>query len=100
MSTPRLPALYLPHGGGPSFFMTGERKALYQPMEDFLRGVHRLLPAAPTAILIITAHWETDIPSFTGAPNPALVYDYYGPASRSWRPRQRHCCSPQVFRPG
>jgi aromatic ring-opening dioxygenase catalytic subunit (LigB family) len=78
MSTPRLPALYLPHGGGPSFFMTGERKALYQPMEDFLSGVHRLLPAAPTAILIITAHWETDIPSFTGAPNPALIYDYYG----------------------
>ena len=78
MSAPRMPALYLPHGGGPSFFMTGERKQLYQPMEDFLRGVQGLLPATPTAILIVTAHWEAPVPSFTGALQPGLIYDYYG----------------------
>jgi aromatic ring-opening dioxygenase catalytic subunit (LigB family) len=78
MTAPRMPAMYLPHGGGPSFFMEGERKRLYQPMEDFLRGVQHLLPATPQAILLVTAHWETAIPSFTGASQPGLVYDYYG----------------------
>ncbi|MBL0421577.1 dioxygenase [Ramlibacter sp. AW1] len=77
MTIPRLPALFVPHGGGPSFFMTGERKRLYQPTEDFLRGVHTLLPARPRAILLATAHWETEIPSFTGGERPGLIYDYY-----------------------
>jgi aromatic ring-opening dioxygenase catalytic subunit (LigB family) len=53
----RMPALYIPHGGGPSFFMTGERKQLFQQTEDFLRGIDQHLPAKPSAILIVTAHW-------------------------------------------
>lgn len=78
MTTTRMPALYLPHGGGPSFFMTGERKQRYQATEDFLRSVHTLLPVQPSSILIITAHWETAVPSFTGGLRPELIYDYYG----------------------
>ncbi|MDE2419507.1 MAG: dioxygenase [Burkholderiales bacterium] len=73
-----MPSLYLPHGGGPSFFMTGERKVRYQQTENFLRSVNSLLPATPTAILIVTAHWETSVPSFTGGTRPDLIYDYYG----------------------
>jgi aromatic ring-opening dioxygenase catalytic subunit (LigB family) len=75
---PRMPSLYIPHGGGPSFFMTGERKQRYQATEDFLRNVQHLLPERPSAILIITAHWEAPIPSFTGGEHPGLIYDYYG----------------------
>ena len=78
MNAARMPAMYLPHGGGPSFFMTGERKRRYQATEDFLRSVRELLPAAPTAILIVTAHWESAVARFTGARQPALIYDYYG----------------------
>jgi len=74
----RMPSLYIPHGGGPSFFMTGERKQRYQDTEDFLRRVGDDLPRRPSAILIVTAHWETRIPSFTGHPHPQLIYDYYG----------------------
>ena len=58
--------------------MTGERKRLYQPTEDFLRSVRGTLPATPTAILLVTAHWETAVPSFTGGLQPELIYDYYG----------------------
>lgn len=78
MNTSRMPTLYLPHGGGPSFFMTGERRHRYQAMEDFLSGVQNLLPSLPSAILIVTAHWEAAVPSFTGANRPELIYDYYG----------------------
>lgn len=74
----RMPSLYIPHGGGPSFFMTGERKQRYQETENFLSSLQHFLPARPTAILIITAHWETQVPSLTGGVNPALIYDYYG----------------------
>jgi len=28
--------------------------------------------------LIVTAHWEAPVPSFTSGANPALIYDYYG----------------------
>ena len=78
MTTPRMPAMYLPHGGGPSFFMTGDRKRLYQATEDFLRSIPGTLPATPTAILLVTAHWEAAVPSFTGGAQPELIYDYYG----------------------
>ena len=74
----RMPSLVIPHGGGPSFFMTGERKNQYQATEDFLSSIQHMLPAKPEAILIITAHWETRIPSFTGGAKPELIYDYYG----------------------
>ena len=77
MSKQRRPAMYLPHGGGPSFFMTGERKHRYQATEHFLREVPpSLLPEKPDAILIATAHWETDQPTFTGGEHPHLIYDY------------------------
>jgi len=26
-----MPAMFMPHGGGPSFLMTGERKQMYRP---------------------------------------------------------------------
>ena len=78
MTLARMPALFIPHGGGPSFFMTGERKQRYQATEDFLRGIQHTLPQKPRAILIVTAHWETAVPAFTGGSNPGLIYDYYG----------------------
>lgn len=80
----RMPSLFIPHGGGPSFFMTGERKQKYQATEDFLQNIQHLLPAKPTAILIITAHWETRTPSFTGGTHPSLIYDYYGFPSETY----------------
>jgi hypothetical protein len=39
----RQPFIYLPHGGGPSFFLPGDRKRLYQPMEEFLRAIRGAL---------------------------------------------------------
>ena len=74
----RMPSLYIPHGGGPSFFMSGERKQRYLQTENFLRSIQDFLPAKPSAILIITAHWETQIPTLTGGAHPGLIYDYYG----------------------
>jgi len=32
----------------------------------------------PTSILLISAHWEAPQATLTAAPNPELIYDYYG----------------------
>ncbi len=32
----------------------------------------------PSAIIVISAHWEEEIPTITSAEKPSLIYDYYG----------------------
>ena len=32
----------------------------------------------PEAIIVISAHWEEDVATVLGSPNPAMFYDYYG----------------------
>ena len=32
----------------------------------------------PSAIIVVSAHWEENIPAITSAANPSLIYDYYG----------------------
>jgi aromatic ring-opening dioxygenase catalytic subunit (LigB family) len=47
-------------------------------MEAFLHSLPERLPQQPSAILVISAHWETSGFCFTGAAAPGLIYDYYG----------------------
>lgn len=71
------PSLFIPHGGGPCFFMDDPR-GVWSGMEAFLRSLPDQLPEPPTAILIVSGHWETQGFAFTGAARPRLVYDYSG----------------------
>ena len=72
----RQPSLYLPHGGGPCFFMD-DPSGVWSGMRAFLEGVPAGLPEPPRAILVISGHWETQGFRLTGAAQPDLVYDYY-----------------------
>jgi aromatic ring-opening dioxygenase catalytic subunit (LigB family) len=78
MTTHAMPAIYIPHGGGPAFFMSGPMADMFQPMAEFLASIGTLLPATPTAILVVTAHWEAPVTTMTGGANPELIFDYYG----------------------
>ena len=79
MSQSSLPSIYIPHGGGPCFFMEWPGDPhLWDEMGAFLRNLGTQLPARPKAIVVISAHWEEEAFSVTGAANPALFYDYYG----------------------
>jgi len=73
-----MPSVYLPHGGGPAFFMSGGMADMFRPMGQFLASFHSVLPAAPSAVLVVTAHWEAATPTFSGGRNPELIYDYHG----------------------
>jgi aromatic ring-opening dioxygenase catalytic subunit (LigB family) len=47
-------------------------------MAGYLRGISDLVGTRPKAVLVISAHWETADPTVGSAPNPPLVFDYYG----------------------
>ena len=71
------PSFFIPHGGGPCFFMDDPRHK-WSGMATFLRLLPSRLPATPSAILLVSGHWETNGFAFTGADQPPLVYDYFG----------------------
>ncbi|MDQ6997961.1 MAG: class III extradiol ring-cleavage dioxygenase [Mariprofundus sp.] len=68
------PVLYLPHGGGP-LPLLGD--PAHQEMISCLKHVVTLFEK-PSAIVVISAHWEADRPTITSGLKPALIYDYYG----------------------
>ena len=76
----RQPALFLPHGGGPCFFMdwTWGPADTWKTTQRFLESIAGSLPSQPKALLVISGHWEE--PAFTvgSAAAPKLIYDYSG----------------------
>jgi aromatic ring-opening dioxygenase catalytic subunit (LigB family) len=73
-----LPSLYIPHGGGPCFFMDWDPPGTWERMRAWLAGLIGTLPARPEKLLVISAHWESAVPSVTASPAPELLFDYYG----------------------
>jgi aromatic ring-opening dioxygenase catalytic subunit (LigB family) len=76
----KLPTLYLPHGGGPCFFMdwTMGPPDTWNRMADWLRSIDGQLPSRPKALLVVSAHWEAPVPTVTASKSPPLLYDYSG----------------------
>lgn len=73
----RQPAFFIPHGGGPCFFMD-DPGGTWTGMAAFLRGIAATLPERPRGIIVVSGHWETRGFAFTGAAHPSLIYDYGG----------------------
>ena len=65
-----LPTLFLSHGSPMHALQPGAVRAVWE-------GIARDLPR-PKAILIASAHWETNIPALTGAAHPQTIHDFYG----------------------
>ncbi|MFC3226347.1 DODA-type extradiol aromatic ring-opening family dioxygenase [Marinibaculum pumilum] len=83
----RQPTFYIPHGGGPCFFMADPpgREGMWDAMAAFLRGLPDLLPERPRALLVISAHWECPVPTVMDAAAPPLLFDYYGFPDHTYR---------------
>jgi len=47
-------------------------------MAEFLRGIGATLPRAPRALLVVSGHWETTVPTVLASASPPLLFDYYG----------------------
>lgn len=84
----RLPTLYIPHGGGPCFFMEtppGLPRDLWEKMAAYLRGIDASIGVRPTAALVISAHWEAPRPTVGTAARPLLLFDYHGFPEHTYR---------------
>ena len=83
----RMPAVYIPHGGGPWPFVDlgfGERREI-DALAGYLRGLPALTLNRPRALLVISAHWEEAAPTVMTADHPPMLYDYYGFPPESYR---------------
>lgn len=74
----RMPTLFLPHGGGPCFFMDWNPPDTWDRMGTFLRGVQGSLPEKPKAVLVISGHWEEEVVTVQTSTAPPMLFDYYG----------------------
>jgi len=71
-------AIFLPHGGGPCFFMDppADDPTRWVALERYLRGLPDMLPQKPAALLVVSAHWEMPIPTLLTGAHPPLLFDY------------------------
>lgn len=67
-------ALFISHGGGPMPLLGDPG---HQQLVDTLQQVATTLPK-PSAILLVSAHWEEPIATVSSSPTPGLLYDYNG----------------------
>ena len=62
----RLPTFFIPHGGGPCFFMDWHPKGAWDEMAQYLKSFANDIHDDIKAIIVISAHWEEDIIKVTG----------------------------------
>ena len=97
----RLPTLYIPHGGGPCFFMEtppGLPRDLWDRMAAYLRGIDASLGRRPQSVLVISGHWETERPTVNTGTRPPLLFDYYGFPEHTYRLTYPVAGSPKLAR--
>eukprot|EP01029_Cantina_marsupialis_P012264 TRINITY_DN270916_c0_g1_i1.p1 TRINITY_DN270916_c0_g1~~TRINITY_DN270916_c0_g1_i1.p1 ORF type:complete len:269 (-),score=54.24 TRINITY_DN270916_c0_g1_i1:103-909(-) len=66
--------LFVSHGGGPLPLLGHEE---HKEMISTLKSISKKI-RKPSAILMISAHWEEKTFHVTSTDNPSLIYDYYG----------------------
>jgi 4,5-DOPA dioxygenase extradiol len=64
-----LPSVFISHGSPMHALQPG-------PAGEAWQALGRRLPR-PRAILIASAHWETNLPMLTGNPKPETIHDFY-----------------------
>src|SRR4051812_15413031 len=75
----RMPVVFVPHGGGPwPFVDLGFDQAEMGELAAYLRHLRRLPNTPPSALLVVSAHWEEAVPTVMTAARPPILYDYYG----------------------
>lgn len=86
------PVLFIPHGGGP-LPLLGDKN--HQHLVNFLQEISPSL-GQPSAIIVISAHWEENIFTITSGKAPSLIYDYYGFPEESYQIQYPSPGSPEL----
>ena len=67
-------ALFLSHGGGPLPLLGDDGHA---EMASCLKEIAAMI-SRPSAIIVVSAHWEAENATVTSSETPSLIYDYSG----------------------
>lgn len=84
--------LFLSHGGGPMPLLGDEG---HQEMVSCLQDIATKI-IKPSAIIVVSAHWEEAIPTITSGATPNLIYDYYGFPQESYNIKYPCIGEPQL----
>lgn len=62
------------HGGGPRPLLGDDRhREMVACLKEMAGNMEK-----PSAIIVVSAHWEEAMPTITAGESPSLIYDYYG----------------------
>jgi aromatic ring-opening dioxygenase catalytic subunit (LigB family) len=70
----QFPSVFVNHGGGPLPLM-GQQPEIVAQFKDVVK---KWLPTKPDAIVVFSAHWESNPIEITSSSNPTMLYDYSG----------------------
>lgn len=70
----RFPSVFVNHGGGPLPLM-GQQPEIVAQFKDVTK---KWLPTKPDAIVVFSAHWESNPIQITSSIKPSMLYDYSG----------------------
>lgn len=97
--THRQPVYFIPHGGGPWPFMESGRfgGGAWEDLHAFLSGLRSQIAEKPTAILMVTAHWDDeDTVTVSTAEKPGMLFDYSGFPAHTYELKYPAPGSPEV----
>lgn len=78
MSHTLMPTFYIPHGAGPCFFMDWQPAGTWDRMAHWIQDLENHAGGRPSALVVVSAHWEAPVVTVNTAATPGLLYDYYG----------------------
>ena len=73
-----LPVYAISHGGGPWPWIKDLMPVDWAPLEQSLQAIPTETGTTPTAVLVISGHWEQHAFTVQTSPNPPMMYDYGG----------------------
>ena len=104
-----LPTLFLSHGAGPAFFMKVEKGSPFADASYDSPAHHAMidvgknraaygLPENPSALVVISAHWEDDGFHVYSPESLRLMYDYHGFPEHTYKLKYEAPTSPLLAR--
>lgn len=92
------PVISISHGGGPMPVLgDAGHTALVKSLRTRVPQILKIgTPEEPRAIVLVTAHWSTNVPTVSSGGKHELYYDYYGFPKEAYQLKYDAPGSPEV----